>query len=129
MVPPVQAQTAYTNGSISGTYSIYLSLGGEENIIGSFKADGNGNITGGVAQVYVESNPVCPSTFTGTYAIQSDATGTGTVTVTVGTAPACSDIQAGAPLTFSLQAAQQGATLLYVESDGIAGFSGTASKQ
>ena len=63
IVPPVQAQSGYSTASISGTYSVLFRqyFGG---YIGSFKADGSGNITAGTLTWTNYGNPYYTCTLT-----------------------------------------------------------------
>ncbi len=137
IIPPVQAQAGYSNSSISGTYSIVLAspynnpdgLGYTESI-GSFSADGNGNITSGsLTEREAGDTTVCAIAITGTYSLQSSAAGTASVTtkstLTSGTGPC----RPNRSIAFAIAAGQQGATLLFAETDSTALLSGTAVKQ
>lgn len=132
--PPVNAQATYSNASLSGTYSINLAgingnNGTESDFIGSFKADGNGNISSGTMTQYGTNDNVtgsCALTFTGTYSLQSNASGTATVTIASSGTNGCT---LSGPVQFGIEAGQQGAILHFGESDGLGLVSGTASKQ
>ena len=135
--PPVSAQTAYSNASLSGTYSIstgiYSGAGGcpsgETGVIaitGTMQFDGNGNITGGTFQYPICGQPAnSPRVYTlkGTYSVSNSASGTATLTFTQisgntnsGLVPL---IPSATPYAFNLQAAQQGASVILAESDGL----------
>ncbi len=97
--------------------------------IGSFVADGNGNITSGALTQYGLNDDLsgnCTDTLTGTYSIQSDATGTATLTLSPSGTNGCASVGA---IPFAVQAAQQGDTLLVAESDGTGLLIGQAAKQ
>jgi hypothetical protein len=132
--PPVSAQTTYSNASLSGTYSLSLigyatSQGNFSDFIGSFKADGNGNISSGTLTQYGTNNYLtgtCPVTFTGTYSINSDASGTASITASSAGTNGCT---VSGPIKFGTEAGQQGVTLHFGESDGNGLLSGVATKQ
>ena len=105
----------FSNASLKGQYAFYMSgtntSTGFFARIGSFTADGNGNITTGLEDVDVVSGPELISLSPSTYTIQADGRGTVNLTGT-------------GPLRFSvtLLSPTQG---LIVETDGIATASGT----
>ena len=137
----VSAQTAYSTSSVSGTYSLILTgpslIEGASghyvvdfpHYIGSFTADGSGNIRGNLTQYgFLENNRPCNDSFFGTCSIQSNATGTAYLSARPTGPDGCSkpfDIR------FVIQAGQQGDSLLFTESDGTGHqlFGGTAVKQ
>lgn len=136
IIPPVIAQSGYSNASITGTYSLSLAspfnpAGGDgfAEGIGSFVADGAGNITSGTLMEHFAGSEVCSWTFTGTYSLQSNASGTASIiekpTVVSGT----SSCGANQTLPFWISAGQQGASFLLGESDGNSLLSGSAIKQ
>jgi hypothetical protein len=135
-VPPVYAQTGYSNTSITGTYSILLSVGAQGTAAGSFKADGNGNITAGTLKI-VNYSSTCTVGFTGTYSLSSDASGTASLTSTLssGSSSCLGDWNQLSPTgTFSIQAGGSGASLLFATSavpasSGSVMLSGSAVKQ
>jgi hypothetical protein len=135
--PPVSGQTTYSNSALSGTYSIstgiYSGAGGcpsgETGVIaitGTMQFDGNGNIMGGTIQYPVCGQPANnPRVYSlkGTYSVSSSASGTATLTFTQtsgstdpGLVPL---IPSATPYAFNLQAAQQGASVILAESDGL----------
>jgi len=129
--PPVQAAT-YSNASITGTYAVNFTQAAFGTtstslvtIIGTFVADGNGNITSG-ALTERAGTAACTESLTGTYTVQSDASGT----VSVTTAPSGTN---GCTVTGSLhlvtQVAQQGQALLITENDPNVIATGTALRQ
>ena len=137
----VSAQTAYSTSSVTGTYSLILTgpsvIAGVEpddvveysQYIGSFTADGSGNIRGNLKQYGLrENNNGCNDSLSGSYTIQSNATGTMALSAKPTGPNGCSrpfDIR------FGIQAGQQGDSLLISESDGTAHqlLGGTAVKQ
>ena len=140
--PPVNAQTTYSNAALSGTYSFSSGIGEATNtnslipVAGTLQFDGNGNITSGTFQYPVPglpaNNPRIYS-FTGTYSVSSSASGTATLTFTQlsgntnqGFNPI---IPTGSSFAFTLQAAQQGASVILAESDGLQYISIIALKQ
>lgn len=136
IVPPVQAQSTYSNASISGTYSLNLSStynsgqgSGYTADIGSFTADGAGNITAGTLMEHYAGTEVCSLSFTGTYTLQSNASGTATLTEKATLVNGAGPCRANLSIPFTIAAGQQGASLLLSESDGIGLLSGIAVKQ
>jgi hypothetical protein len=126
--PPVQAQSGYSNSSITGTYSIVLSRGDAESDIGSFKADGNGNISSGTLSVIQGVGfPICTVSFTGTYSLQSTASGTANINTQPSNTSACAGLTSQS-VSFVLQAAQSGDSVLFA-ANTTAMYSGSASKQ
>jgi len=136
IIQPVQAQSGYSNASITGTYSLSLASpynsgqgSGFTDGTGSFVADGAGNITSGTLTEHYAGAEVCTLTFTGTYSLQSNASGTATLnekaTLVSGTGPC----RANQALPFWISAGQQGASILLGESDGVNLLSGAAVKQ
>ena len=88
--PPPVAPVGFTNASLSGSYA--FSMAGEDlsseplSRVGSFTADGNGNITAALEDVTDAGNVSQGVQFTtGTYSIQSNGKGTLTLSSTVGT--------------------------------------------
>lgn len=125
--PPVQA-ASYSNASVSGTYAVNLTDGDANGIytsMGTFSADGNGNLSSGALTEYTIGGS-CTVTFTGTYAIQGDGSGTGTFLTSPGGATPCSHT---GTLQLAVQAVQQGALLYIAESDGIAMATGSAGRK
>jgi hypothetical protein len=137
VVTTVQAQSGYSNASITGTYSLSLAtpyggLGGgigSSEAIGSFTADGAGNISAGTLTERGVEPTACNSTFTGTYSLQSTASGTATLAVTSKLTSGPGTCNAKGTLLFSIYAGQSGGSLLFNESDGVLLFSGNAIKQ
>jgi hypothetical protein len=141
IITPVLAQSGYSNASIAGTYSISLTtpwgtgagggIGSSEDI-GSFTADGAGKITAGTLTER-SMYETCTSTFTGTYTLQSTATGIATLIVTSTLASGSGTCNAKGTIPFTINAGQSGASLLFHESDttstSVAMFSGIAVKQ
>lgn len=132
-LPPVSAQTNYSTASLIGTYSVNLVAAVNGYLftdIGTMTLDGNGKITGGSLTVWGGSIP-CTASLSGTYSVNSDASGVAMLNIT-GNPSGC----AGAsPLQFSLQASQQGETVMFAEqttygySNAQQAISGTAVKQ
>jgi hypothetical protein len=125
ITPPVQA-AAYSKASLTGTYGVRLtntsiSLGS----LGTFSADGAGNISGGTVSEYFggDSTLACPVTFTGTYTVDSTGNGSATITSTSGNCAESGTVQ------YALQVTQQGQTIFFVESDQQTGYAGTASRK
>lgn len=136
IIPPVSAQSTYSNASVSGTYSIVLNGYSGSPSLGTVKADGNGNFTSGSLTQYGSNNnptAVCIETFTGTYSIQSNASGIATInlttTYTSGITPSDVCFLSGT-YTYGIQTAQQGASFFFVQSGTTGGISfGSAAKQ
>ena len=116
IVQPVQAQTGYSNASLSGTYAF-----ARDADIGTFTADGNGHITSGSMTSYDNySSPACTGTITGTYSVQSSGAGTLTWAITPGSTCAnngASIESAFENLTpsFNIEVAQQGSAVVAAE--------------
>jgi hypothetical protein len=115
IVPPVQAQSGYTNASVSGTYAF-----SDHGLIGTFTADGNGNITSGTINSYYSGLPTpCTATVKGTYSVQSSGAGTATWTITPTTTGGNCSVFNGYPFAsltpaFAIEVAQQGSTVVTV---------------
>jgi hypothetical protein len=127
--PPVQAAT-YSTASITGTYGVNFFAANAKNVytsIGTMVADGAGKITAGALTEYAGGTP-CTVSFTGTYTLTSDASGTASLITTPSGTAGCAAPTTGT-LTLALQAGQQGQTLLFNESDGVALATGTAVRQ
>ena len=142
--PPVSGQTMYSNAALSGTYSISMSLppgtatGSGSTVIpiaGTMQFDGNGNITGGSIQYPVPglaADQTRQYSMKGTYSVSSSASGTATLTFTQtggNTDQQYVPFIPTTPFAFTLQAAQQGASAILAESDGLAGMWIIALKQ
>lgn len=126
-LPPVLAGQSYSNAAVSGTYSVNLiAISGNSAFTdtGTMTFDGNGNITGGKLTIYGFSTP-CPVTVSGTYSINTDASGTAAPVLTPD--PGTCTLAPG--LQFKLEAAQAGETVYFTETDGNGLASGSATKQ
>lgn len=126
-LPPVSAQSNYSNASITGTYSVNISVLNNGYLftdLGTLSLDGNGHITSG--NVTIDNGSLsCTASVTGTYNLQSNASGTATVALTASN-PGCAG---PASIQLSVEAAQQGETVMFAETDGQQVLSGTAVKQ
>lgn len=125
----VQAAT-YSNASLTGTYAVNFTQANSVGVftsMGTFVADGAGNITAGALTEYAGGTP-CSITFTGTYVLQSTAAGTASLTTKPASTAGC-PVNSTGTVNLILQAAQQGQTILITESDTGAVATGTASKQ
>lgn len=126
--PPVHG-ASYSNASIKGTYTILLN-NGDESALGSFTADGAGNISNGTITKYATGD-YCTDTLTGTYSIQSDGSGTATLNVAPAGASPCDEQVTGYAFTgqipMDVSAAQQGAVLDLLRSDQNGSLHGSAS--
>jgi hypothetical protein len=116
---------------LSGTYSfsIFGFIPASSTLLsgqGTAQLDGNGNVTAMSFTDYYTSGSPCQFTGKGTYSVTSSASGTTSVTVTSANCPGSAPT---APLTFVLQAAQQGASFLLTENDGGELATVTALKQ
>jgi hypothetical protein len=131
LIPPVLAQTTYSNASLSGTYSVsFVSPFTTSGLpfysgIGTVQVNGAGGITGGTLNVYFSgSTTPCVDSVTGTYSIQNTALGTATFNLTSSTKGcATSDTW-----QLALAAADSGASVQFVRADGSV-LSGSATKQ
>ncbi len=130
IIPPVQAQSGYSNASVTGTYAFsFGSRATQEGYIGTLIADGNGNITGTLnSQTYHAG--ACSVSIAGTYSVQSNGSGSLSWMLTpAGTSP-CSatgtDISDITPQSFSMEVAQQGA---YIALSGNNTYTFAAAKQ
>jgi|GEM_PF-4189748 len=126
--PSVLAQSDYSTGSLSGTYSLNefgVTGAVQHDGTGTLTFDGNGKYTGTVTDYYVGS-PACQFTIAGTYTISNDASGTSNSTSTP-TDPGAGCT--GATGTFNLRLAQQGQTVVFAETDGQRLDMGTVVKQ
>ncbi len=127
---PVSAQTGYSNASVSGTYSLMLAHGSQGTGTGSFSADGNGNITNGTMTVVVGPATSCSVTFTGSYVLNSNASGTANfnATETSGSTACLSSFLQGSSngaWSFSMVAGSNGASLIFGTSSLPSGDSGS----
>jgi hypothetical protein len=124
--PAVQAaQSSYSNASITGTYSFSLSSGDAQVLVGSFKADGSGNITGGTAMFNDSAQPCSVSISGGAYSINSDATGTMQI---IPVLPCVGEgTVAAQTLKFNVALAQQGDSIFFAGIDQR--YAGSAAKQ
>ena len=142
--PPVSGQTTYSNSALSGTYSISTGIAPETGIVttaitripiaGTLQFDGNGNITGGSIQYPVPglTGQTRQYSMKGTYSVSSSASGAATLTFTLSggnTDQSYVPFIPATPLAFTLQAAQQGASIIFAESDGVMNMSIIALKQ
>ncbi len=122
----VSAQQSYSNASLTGTYS-FNEVGSTNGLWhdgnGTLQFDGNGNVKGTMTNYYVGANP-CQFSIAGTYTLSSSASGTASLTTT-STNSNC----VGSAGTVNLQAAQQGQSLAFAETDGQRLDTGTALKQ
>jgi hypothetical protein len=125
IVPPVQAQSGYSDASITGTYSFLLDQSGNYSALGTFVANGSGSITSGTVTVMNSGTPSCSATVTGSYSLSSTATGTASLVFTP--ANSCGEFPANI-LTFNIEAGQSGASLL-LASTVTGNLSGSAAKQ
>ncbi len=141
---PVSAQTTYSNAALSGTYSISTGIAPETGIVttaitripiaGTLQFDGNGNITGGSIQYPVPglTGQTRQYSMKGTYSVSSSASGAATLTFTFtggNTDQSYVPFIPATPFAFTLQAAQQGASIIFAESDGVMNMSIIALKQ
>ena len=134
LVTPVQAQTGYSNASITGTYSVIVTSANYQNYIGSITADGNGNITAGTltnTDISTSATNVCNLSVTGTYSLQSNASGTATLAFSVAsssTIPSSSCATSGIVgfTKYIVQASSSGASVFLQPYNGL---SIIASKQ
>ncbi len=143
--PPVNAQTTYSNAALSGTYSISTGINSETGtaccgetvipIAGTLQFDGNGNITGGSIQYPVPGLAASQTrqySVKGTYSVSSSASGTAVLAFTFtggNTDQQYVPFLPTTPFSFTLQAAQQGASVILAESDGLQYISVIALKQ
>ena len=132
IITPVQAQAAYSNASLSGAYSVVLASPSNtptsfREDIGTLTADGAGNITSGTLRDS-DGSLVCTVTLTGTYSLQSNASGTMSLNMKSTLTSGTGTCRPNATIPFIIYAAQQGSTVLFNESDNYL-LSGTAFKQ
>ena len=130
-VPPVLAQTTYSNASLSGTYSVSLVspfvpsglpfFSG----IGTIQLNGAGVVSGGTTNIYFSASTApCVYGATGTYSVQNTALGTATLNLT-STTKGCAPTDTW---QLALAAADGGAAVQFVRTDGSV-VSGSAIKQ
>lgn len=124
----VQAQSGYSNSSLSGTYSLtwwnfYSVLNGISyySAVGAITLNGAGAITGGTITTYNHTT-VCPYTVSGTYNLQSTALGTATLNL-ISTTNGCT----ADSWQLALAAAGGGTTIQMARTDQVA--NGSATKQ
>ncbi|MHB1953173.1 MAG: hypothetical protein ACYCOU_05445 [Sulfobacillus sp.] len=103
-------------------------------VAGTMQFDGNGNITGGSIQYTVPglTGQTRQYSMKGTYSVSSSASGTATLTFTFtggNTDQGFLPFIPATPLAFTLEAAQQGASVILAESDDLAYMSIIALKQ
>lgn len=134
----VFAQTAYSNSSLSGTYSVsWLNIespnSGFYSGIGTLQFNGSGNITGGTLNFYGTvpgsessgSASSCVYAASGTYSIQNTALGTATLNLSSST----TGCAASETWHISLAAADGGAAIQLARTDASTAASGNAVKQ
>lgn len=139
-ITTVSAATTYSNASLSGTYA--FSIGDPVQSwswIGTFTADGNGNITSGSATFASATNAIsgCTLGLTGSYSVQSDGSGSASWTWAPGGSNPCTSSSIpfywASSWPISLEVAQQGASVVLVvtpvNADRPASYSFTAIKQ
>lgn len=117
----VFAQTAYSNASLDGTYSVSFmcqgcqistgNMGNQIFAIGTIQLNGAGGIIGGTLSVMPGFSlaSTCVESVSGTYSLQSTALGTATLSLS-STSSGCN---ATATLPLSLAAAGQGTSILF----------------
>ncbi len=124
IIPPVFAQTIYSNSSLSGTYSAsWWMFNSAEQItsyydaLGVLKFDGAGNITSGRISIY-NTDPTFPCKFnvTGTYSIDSTATGSASLTLVPIATSSC---KTGDTWKLDIAAADGGAAIQMMRTDQI----------
>jgi hypothetical protein len=135
VVPPVQAQSGYSNASLNGTYALssfsFATGTGVGNnstyytALGTLKLDGSGSVSSGTLTEYSSStSSVCSYSVTGIYSLQSTGAGTATLNLT-STGSGCASTD---KWQLTLVAANSGTTVHFARSDsGVA--SGSATKQ
>ncbi len=130
IVPPVQAQSGYSDASITGTYSFLLNQSGDYSALGTFVANGSGSITSGTVTILNAGGPAsCSASVTGSYSLSSNASGTATLTFAVTSgASNCTGLFPANILTFNIEAGSSGASLL-LASTATGNLSGSATKQ
>jgi hypothetical protein len=114
----VFAQTAYSNASLTGTYSVTFSSFGSGisssnvsyyNAIGTIQLNGAGGITGGTLNFYFVSGvSPCIENVSGTYSLQSTALGTASLVLS----SSSNGCNATATLPLNVAAAGQGTSIL-----------------
>jgi hypothetical protein len=137
-IQTVQAQSGYSNASLTGTYSVsfmcqgcQISAGNTLNqsfAIGTIQLNGAGGITGGTLSVMPGFSlaSTCVESVSGTYSLQSTALGVASLSLS-STGAGCS---ATTTIPLSLTAAGQGTSILFqgtLFTELI--YSGTAIKQ
>jgi hypothetical protein len=137
IVPTVQAQSGYSNASLSGTYSVTFSSNGGQipggnpyiySALGTIQLNGAGVVTGGVVTFSFSGSPAvtCVENVGGTYSLQSSALGTASLSFTQQTGSCSTSFT----IPLSIAAAGQGTTVLFQGSGPVANvLSGVASKQ
>lgn len=115
----------FTPASLKGNYA--FSMAGENPFagtfitrVGSFVADGNGNITSAIEDVGDGAQPATVAFSQGTYTIQANGKGTITLPAAVG---------GGLSLNFSMSTAAPSGLGLLIQADGNATASGTFNQQ
>lgn len=136
--PPVNAQSAFSNASLSGTYALSfigasVANGGIaeiDNGIGSLQLDGSGHISGGSATSYGSAG-TCAYTLSGSYSVQQSGQGAATLTLS-GAQSNPNTCGTGGTGVLALNLGQGGASFAFAESDYATTASieaGTAIKQ
>ncbi len=128
----VQAQQAYSNSAVSGTYAFTYfgynlqNSGDASSAAGTVQFDGSGNISGGSLSAQVGGGQVCQYAVKGTYSVQSSGSGTATLNTTTSDS-SCT----ASPITIGMTVAQSGAAFVFgLSGNGAAGqMSGSAFKQ
>lgn len=127
-VPPVLAQSGYSTASVNGTYSIVF---GNQDYsgLGSFVADGNGNISSGTININPGAGVSCGYQVAGTYSLTNSASGSASMDITPSAGNDASWCGPAETLQFSIRAASQGSVLLFNQYSVGNEYWGSAFKQ
>ncbi len=128
----VQAQQAYSNAALNGTYAFTYfgynlgNSGNASSAAGTVQFDGSGNISSGTLNAQVGGSQTCQYTTKGTYSIQGSGSGTATLNLTAAD-PSC----ATNAFPISMAIAQSGSAFVFtISGSGAMGqLSGSAFKQ
>lgn len=132
IVPPVQAQSGYSNADVTGNYNFELAgasiqINGAAVGHGTLDANGSGSFTSGTYAISVPGMQTCSGTLAGSYTIPTSGLGTATLTAT----PDATSISNGcqiATLSFSLAPSLNGNTIAFSENDTYEATAGVALK-
>lgn len=132
IVPPVQAQSGYSNADVTGNYNFELAgasvqLNGAAAGSGTLVANGSGQFTSGTYSIAVPGYLMCSGSLSGTYSIPNSGLGTATLSATPDSTSIANGCQS-ATLKFSLAPSVNANTIAFSENDTVEVAAGVALK-